>query len=89
MKGRRVYPRADGRLYLQEGDYGFDALAGFWQVRPPRSYAGGIPKAEVTEHLDGTITVSSPILHHDFDGDGNPMMWHGYLKHGEWREAKV
>jgi hypothetical protein len=86
MKGRRVYADTNGDLYLAEGDYGFSPKADCWQVRPPGRHAGSIPKHEVTEHDDGTITVSPSILLYDVDVDGNSDNWHGYLEHGEWRE---
>lgn len=86
MQGRRVYPREDGNLYLAEGDYGLHPLSG-WQVRPPTCHAGGIPQHEVIEHSDGTITVSPSIVLHDFDAEGNPKTWHGFLERGVWREV--
>ena len=70
VKGRRIYAGEDGRLSLYEGDYGYQPLTG-WVVRPPGCHAGGIPKHEVTEHEDGTITVSPSILLYDFDLFGN------------------
>lgn len=88
MKGRRVYPREDGDLYLAEGDYGLSPKAGHWQVRPPGCNAGGIPNHNVTEHDDGTITVSPSILLQDIDEQGNlRVVWHGYLERGVWREV--
>jgi hypothetical protein len=80
MNGRRVYPReSDGHLYLQPGDYGKDN-DGMWYVRPPRGHGGHLDGHTVTEHEDGTITVSPSIL------DPEPGGWHGYLEHGVWRE---
>ncbi len=87
IKGRRIYPREDGRLYLQEGDYGFDPAQNHWVVRPPTCHAGGIPEHTVIEHEDGTVTVSPSILLEDFDEDGHPKDWHGYLEHGVWRDV--
>jgi hypothetical protein len=86
-EGCRVYPDEHGTLHLAEGDYGLHPTSG-WQVRPPGCHAGGIGKHEVTEHEDGTITVSPSILLTDFDEDsGQPKQWHGYLERGVWREV--
>ncbi len=87
MQGRRVYPREDGHLYLQEGDYGFNPILGHWEIRPFGCHAGGIPDHGVTEYKDGTITVSPSILLDDSDEQGNPRTWHGYLERGVWREV--
>lgn len=81
MQGRRVYPDDQGSLRMAEGDYGKDGR-GVWNVRPPGCHAGGIPKHEVTEHEDGTITVSPSILLEPGNGEQG---WHGYLEHGVWR----
>lgn len=88
MQGRRIYADENGDLRLAEGDYGFSPKAGHWQIRPPGCHAGGIPNREVTEHEDGTITVSPSILLQEPDGQGNlGTVWHGYLEHGDWREV--
>jgi hypothetical protein len=86
MIGRRVYPDKYGNLILTEGDYGLHPKAG-WQCRPFGFHTGGIGKHIITEHEDGTITVFPSILLHDFDDNGNPITWHGYLEHGKWREV--
>ncbi len=78
----RKYIDDDGYLRLAEGDYGQESN-GTWSVRPPGKHAGGIPKHNVVEHEDGTITVSPSILLND--GRGNA--WHGYLEKGIWREC--
>ncbi len=74
----RVYPDEKGQLLLREGDYGKDK-DGFWYVRPPGCHMGSIRNHEVTEHEDGTITVSPSIL---IQGEAN---WHGFLEKGVWR----
>lgn len=84
VKGRRVYPDADGRLFLAEGDYGQDK-DGWWNVRPPKSGAGFLtgprvddpPGWTVTVHEDGTISAAPSI---------DTGAWHGYLTCGEWRD---
>jgi hypothetical protein len=85
-QGRRVYPNERGELHLREGDYGLHPTSG-WQCRPFGCHAGGIGEHRVIEHEDGTITVSPSILLHDFDDQGNPITWHGYLVQGIWSEA--
>lgn len=80
MKGRRIYPDKDGNLRLAEGDYGKDGR-NVWVCRPPGCHAGDLSNHTVTEHEDGTITVSPSIL---LDEPGGPG-WHGYLERGAWR----
>lgn len=87
MIGRRVYPRDDGILYLQEGDYGLDRRDNSWYGRPPGHHAGSFKQHSVVEHEDGTITVSPSILLTDFDDNGEKVIWHGYLEMGVWREV--
>ena len=82
IPGRRVYLDTQGRLSVAEGDYGKMA-DGFWLCRPPGRHAGIINHHQVTEHEDGTITVS-PSLVID-DGDSAQPPWHGFLEHGMWR----
>ncbi len=77
MIGRRIYPDESGRMSFGPGDYGRD-LSGLWHVRPPEGLLGILVDHEVTEHDDGTITVSPSIVGPD---------WHGYLERGIWRAA--
>lgn len=81
MKGRRIYPDEDGHLFFAEGDYGRHPN-GTWFARPPGSHAGNLSSHQVTEHEDGTITVTPSILITNSDGE-----WHGYLEGGVWREV--
>jgi hypothetical protein len=80
-QGTRVYPTEEGWLPLgEQGTYGRDA-DGRWWAHVPKA---GCPVAslddhQITEHDDGTITVSPSILW--------PDKWHGYLEHGVWREC--
>jgi len=53
-------------------------------VRTPNGHLGDLGNHDVTEHEDGTITVSPSIL------VSNPQegeLYHGFLEHGVWREA--
>lgn len=69
-------------LVLEDGEYGKD-IDGVWYGRPPGILsAGSFAKHDVTEHPDGTITVSPSIL--IMDGRSE---WHGYLERGEWRQV--
>lgn len=46
---------------------------------------GDLSKHDVTEHEDGTLTVSPSIL---IGGQGTSLpTWHGYLERGVWREV--
>ena len=61
------------------------APSGVWYCHAPgdKGYSGNLAQHEVTEHEDGTITVSPSIL------ITNPRdgQWHGFLERGEWREV--
>ncbi len=81
--GTRVYPGQDNDLFLAEGQYGKHPN-GTWYARPPGSMMGNLSNHEVTEHEDGTITVSPSILVTEL---GSGKQWHGFLEHGIWREC--
>lgn len=74
-------------LLLAPGDYG-KSPSGEWLARPPdpEVHTGSLKNHEVVEHEDGTITVRPSIL---IQGDinGTPVVWHGYLENGIWREV--
>lgn len=75
--GRRL-PDGDSQIFAP-GDYGRDS-AGRWQVRPPRGHLGTLDDHMVTEHENGTITVSPSIL-------SEPATeGHWLLERGIWRE---
>jgi hypothetical protein len=70
---------------LNAGEYGKHSESGEWYCVPPNHpfHLGALRGHEVTEHDDGSITVSPSILiRHYRDGD-----WHGYLERGVWREV--
>jgi hypothetical protein len=52
-----------------------------WYIRDPDGKVGTLWTHTVTEHEDGTITVSPSIL------DNSPGGWHGYLERGVWRSV--
>lgn len=87
MKGTRVQPNSEGHLLLKEGEYGKRTddtriPGGVWYCRPPGSHMGSLAGHQVTEHDDGSITVSPSILI-----DDGRSKWHGYLEHGIWRQV--
>ncbi len=88
MKGARRPLGEDGLLRLAEGEYGKD-VHGVWHARPFGMHMGSLAEHDVTEHEDGTITVSPSILIIDPRGpnDIGPVEWHGYLERGVWREC--
>lgn len=86
MLGKRV-PDFDGSYLLKPGEYG--KVSGHWYCCAPRvipddefGFHGNLSAHQVTEHEDGTITVSPSILITGHDGS-----WHGYLEKGVWREV--
>lgn len=52
-----------------------------WYGTTPTGLIGCLSKHQITEHDDGTITVSPSIL---VTGE---TTWHGYLERGVWREC--
>jgi hypothetical protein len=79
---------------LPDGTGWFDAEPGdYWRIRrdgewlwkatdPVYGMVAALDEHEVTEHDDGTITVSPSILIHG--GERMKDEFHGYLKHGVW-----
>lgn len=87
IQGTRVYPReTDGRLWLAEGEYGFDPDDQKWKARPPTQGMGDLSTHEVTVHKNGTISVNPSILITSMDNDCK-IFWHGYLTKGVWIEC--
>jgi len=85
MKGVRKQLDDDGQLRLAEGEYGKNRR-GIWQARPHGMHVGSLQNHTVTEHEDGTITVSPSILITS-EERGQKVEWHGYLERGVWREC--
>jgi len=101
MTGRRIenpdnYTNAPA---VQPGDYWKDR-AGHWHVAapvPPDAdgflLIADVSTWSVTEHEDGTITVSPSIFWGSSGYPNSPRewaaahTWHGWLEHGVWREA--
>ena len=83
MQGKR-HDLTDDSIILKMGEYGKDP-DGVWFMRVPEPGfgMGSLRNHEVTEHEDGTITVSPSILcYGHFD-----KQWHGYLERGIWRNV--
>lgn len=87
MRGRRLPDRAGFKLDgLERGDYVkvmYDGRSEWYCLAPAigGGAVGNLNNHDITEHEDGTITVSPSILIHGQDG------WHGYLTKGTWREV--
>lgn len=52
-----------------------------WWIRDPLGSVGRLTTHTITEHDDGTITVSPSIY------DTSPGGWHGWLERGVWRSV--
>ena len=89
MIGRRVEPDIP-REAMMPGDYRRRLEEGFvtdhWDVCLPNGIHTAISDKvhSVTEHPDGTITVSPSIL---LEAGDPKWTWHGYLEHGVWRSC--
>jgi hypothetical protein len=81
MDGRRVY-RDFAYGNPMPGEYG--KLQGAWYGCTPSGIAGSLRGHDVTEHPDGTITVTPVVLF----ADGNGKTWYGFLERGVWSERR-
>lgn len=81
MKATKKRLDENGELWLAEGEFG-KGRDGMWYARPPGVHMGSLANHDVTEHPDGTISVSPSILI-----DDGRTQWHGYLIRGNWREC--
>lgn len=81
--GRRITTDQAEALDFSPGDYG-RMRDGRWLVKSPRGsgHLGDLSMHTVTEHEDGTITVSPSILVTD-----GRAPWHGYLERAVLREG--
>lgn len=66
---------------MEPGDYG--RWRDDWICKTPNGLVGNLKLHDVTEHEDGTVTVSPSIL----VNGGARGTWHGYLERGAWREV--
>jgi hypothetical protein len=56
---------------------------GTWYAETPNGHTANLAAHQITEHEDGTITVSPSILVRDSTSE----RWHGFLERGVWREC--
>jgi len=87
-QGRRVGP-LHGTDYLfphelHPAEYTLHPHDQQWYGRTPNGHLCNLRAHEVTEHADGTITVSPSIA---VSKGPNEVVWHGYLERGIWREV--
>jgi len=86
MSGR--LPNGTPPHTYQPGDYG--KWGGDWYCRCPvedEDAIGNLRAHDVTEHEDGTITVSPSILVRTTRAGQPVELYHGWLEHGVWRNA--
>lgn len=69
---------------LMAGDIGrWERDGGNWYACTPCGrHVANLTAHTVTEHEDGTVSVSPSILI-----TGHGPTWHGFLEHGVWREV--
>ena len=81
-KGTRAHDKAPHEL--EAGEYGkWSADGVFYAVPPGTDLLANLASHRITEHEDGTITVSPSILLKGGRGES----WHGFLKRGVWELA--
>jgi hypothetical protein len=85
----RARPEGTKPWELEPGDYTIriDAPTGAriaWVVTPNGNGPARLEGWDLTEHDDGTITVSPSILAH---ASGEHAEWHGFLERGVWRSC--
>ena len=78
----------------QPGEYGLNEQGDWYACTPaPLDEHGFVTMAtlrsgwQITEHEDGTITVSPSISITTTRGKMNVELWHGFLERGVWREV--
>lgn len=84
MTGRRLNADSSGEYRwpdVQPGDY--FTYKGQWYASTPTGLRCNLSGHQVTEHEDGTITVSPSIL----VNRGQENEWHGFLERGVWRSC--
>lgn len=81
MQGKRA---PDGSNYPQDDGSYWKSVDGLWYCVTPNGHYGALGKHDITEHEDGTITVSPSILVSYSDAE---QLYHGYLEKGVWREC--
>ncbi len=88
MQGTRIHAQSGDDLLLKPGEYGKDPRDDRWYAVTPNGLFGCLDAHEVTEHDNGTITVSPSILVTGYSyEEKKDISWHGYLEQGVWREC--
>lgn len=85
MIGKRFYPDEEHTFPNNPGEY-MKGNGGRWELCMPTGIHGAIHDKtwKITEHDDGTITVSPSIM---VTCHIEKYSWHGYLEKGVWREC--
>jgi hypothetical protein len=78
--------RIAGYEDLDDTKYCYFKAGNFWYLYIPGCGLGSLEDHQVTEHEDGTITVSPSILVTGH-ARGGPFQRHGFLERGIWRDA--
>lgn len=91
FEGQRITGLSDP-YYWAPGAYGrfVNGTAGeMWAGKTPNGHIAILGRHDVTEHDDGTITVSPSILVQTSRDRGVTMieLWHGFLERGVWRSC--
>lgn len=88
MIGKRVdlIPQEGGFQRLRPGEYG-RLEDGTWYAETPNGHGANLGRHKVTEHEDGTITVSPSILVSTRIRGKDIQVYHGWLERGVWRDA--
>jgi hypothetical protein len=73
----------DSGSVLRSGEYA-KSSDGTWYAVTPNGLLANLLKHQVTEHEDGTITVTPSIL----VSQGTVGSWHGFLNRGIWSECR-
>jgi len=86
MIGQRLPDDSDWSSQHPAGSYW--RLNGTWFAITPNGHLGNLSRHSVTEHEDGTITVSPSILVSMSITNGpDRELWHGFLERGVWRRC--
>ncbi len=88
MIGKRVYFKLGDNFVLEPGQYAKHPKSNIWYACTPNNHTSNLGNHQVTEHDDGSITVSPSILvTRMYTAKANEELWHGFLEKGVWREC--
>jgi hypothetical protein len=86
MMGSRLPDGTDWSSSINPGDY-WKHSSGTWYAETPNGHLANLIRHTVTEHEDGSITVSPSILVSSPHNGKAGELWHGFLEHGVWRSC--